>query len=143
MWRQLGMSYTMDTFRKAVKEKMNGGSSEASEDTYPEKLTTGYYRVRKTWNDKKSQIGAYRVLINAKTQADKNKGYYVFNDSGKQIYPVSTSPVFREYTVIKGDSLWAIAQKLLGSGLRYPEIVRLNGLTSNIIYSGQKLKISN
>ena len=38
--------------------------------TYPEKLTTGYYRVRKSWSDAKSQLGAYRVLANAKKQAD-------------------------------------------------------------------------
>lgn len=28
LWRQLGMSYTMDTFRKAVKDKMSGATSE-------------------------------------------------------------------------------------------------------------------
>lgn len=147
LWRQLGMPYTMDSFRKAVKAKMGGGSSAVTEkpaaDNYPEKLTTGYYRVRKTWGDKKTQIGAYRVLSNAKAQADKNPGYYVFDDSGKSIYPTSANSAYREYTVVKGDSLWAIAQKLLGSGTRYTEIVKLNNLTSNTIYSGQKLKIPN
>ncbi len=39
---------------------------------YPEKLTSGYYRVRKTWKDSKSQVGAYRVLKNAKAAADKH-----------------------------------------------------------------------
>ena len=37
-----------------------------TETVLPEKLTTGYYRVRKTWKDSKSQVGAYRVLKNAK-----------------------------------------------------------------------------
>lgn len=46
--------------------------------TYPEKLTTGYYRVRKSWSDARSQLGAYRVLANAKKQADDNPGFYVF-----------------------------------------------------------------
>ena len=45
------------------------------------------------------------------------------------------------YTVVKGDTLWGIAKKLLGSGYRYTEIVKLNGLKSSVIYSGQKLKI--
>lgn len=45
------------------------------------------------------------------------------------------------YTVVKGDTLWGIAKKLLGSGARYTEIVKLNGLKSSVIYSGQKLKI--
>lgn len=46
--------------------------------TYPEKLITGYYRVRKSWSDARSQLGAYRVLANAKKQADDNPGFYVF-----------------------------------------------------------------
>lgn len=46
-----------------------------------------------------------------------------------------------EYTVKKGDTLWAIAAKFLGSGARYKEIMELNGLTSDVIYSGQKLVI--
>ena len=46
-----------------------------------------------------------------------------------------------EYTVKKGDTLWAIASKFLGSGARYKEIMTLNGLTSDTIFSGQVLKI--
>lgn len=45
------------------------------------------------------------------------------------------------HTVVKGDSLWAIARKYLGDGSRYMEIVTLNGLKSNVITIGQKLKI--
>lgn len=45
------------------------------------------------------------------------------------------------YTVKKGDSLWAIAQKHLGSGTRYTEIKKLNGLISDLIYAGQVLKL--
>lgn len=48
-----------------------------------------------------------------------------------------------EYTVKKGDSLWAIAAKFLGSGARFKEIMELNELTSDVIYSGQVLKIPN
>ena len=46
-----------------------------------------YFRVRKTWADKASQLGAFRVLLYAKQCADKNPGYAVFNESGIQIYP--------------------------------------------------------
>ena len=57
---------------------------------------------------------------------------------------VGTAAVtYRVHTVVHGDTLWAIAQKYLGSGSRYPEIKTLNGLTSNVIYSGMKLKIPN
>ena len=39
--------------------------------------------------------------------------------------------------------MWDIAQKLLGNGTRYKELVSLNNLHSNIIYPGQVLKIRN
>ena len=47
------------------------------------------------------------------------------------------------HTVVKGDSLWGIAQRYLGKGNRYPEIVSLNGLKSTLIYPGQVLKLPN
>ena len=50
---------------------------------------------------------------------------------------------YRIHTVVHGDTLWDIAVKYLGNGSRYPEIKALNGLTSNVIYSGMKLKIPN
>lgn len=114
--------------------------------TYPEKLTSGYYRVRKTWKDSKSQVGAYRVLANAKAAADKNPGTHVFTNDGIAIYPVddatdSGTADYRIHTVVKGDTLWDIAALYLGKGSRYPEIKTLNGLKSNVIYSGWKLKI--
>lgn len=46
-----------------------------------------YYRVRKSWGDAKSQLGAYKVLANAKAKADENPGYFVFDENGKAIYP--------------------------------------------------------
>jgi len=51
LWKQLGLSFTMDTFRKAVKEKMEKEVEPEKKEEYPEKLTEGYYRVCKTWKD--------------------------------------------------------------------------------------------
>lgn len=45
------------------------------------------------------------------------------------------------YTVKSGDSLWSIAEKTLGSGMRYKEIQTLNNLYGALIYPGQVLKI--
>lgn len=44
------------------------------------------YRVRKTWADAKSQIGAFKNLEAAKDLANKNPGYNVFNSAGVNVY---------------------------------------------------------
>ena len=56
----------------------------------------------------------------------------------------SAQPQDRIYTVQKGDSLWRIASKELGSGKRWQEIYELNrSAISNpsLIYIGQELKL--
>lgn len=53
--------------------------------------TSTLYRVRRTWADASSQKGAFKVLDNAKKCADKNPGYFVFDESGKSVYPVTQS----------------------------------------------------
>lgn len=49
-----------------------------------------YYRVRKSWEDAKSQLGAYTILANAKAMADKHPGYEVYDWNGRQVYPEVT-----------------------------------------------------
>ena len=44
------------------------------------------YRVRKSWTDSKSQLGAFSNLQNAIDLATKNKGYKVFDDVGKEVF---------------------------------------------------------
>lgn len=64
--------------------------------------TNGLYRVRKSWADSKSQIGAYKSLNNAKNAADKNPGYSVFDSNGKAVYTpggTSSSTSFKPYLV--------------------------------------------
>lgn len=188
---------SMDTFRAAVKAELAASSGDTGDEPAP---ASGLYRVRKAWSDAASQLGAFAVLNNAKALADKNPGYAVFDESGKQVYPAASggsedsplyrvrkswadaasqkgafnvldnakrcadenvgysvfdesgkvvytgkepAPAYTTYTVKKGDSLWAIAARTLGKGIRYTEIKQLNGLTSDIIYAGQVLKIPN
>lgn len=52
---------------------------------------TVWYRVRKTWADAKSQIGAYKDLANAKACVDKHPGYSVFDVNGINIYTSKTT----------------------------------------------------
>lgn len=54
--------------------------------------TSQIYRVRKTWSDSKSQLGAYKLLANAKKKADENAGYKVFDASGNIVYPTAANP---------------------------------------------------
>lgn len=53
----------------------------------------------------------------------------------------TTNPQYTVYKVVRGDTLWGIASKFLGSGSRYKEIKSLNGLTSDTLQIGQTLKI--
>lgn len=64
---------------------------------YPAKLNTGYYRVRTDWNDDASQLGAYKLLANAKAKCDENPGSHVFAEDGTVIYPAD-EPTIREET---------------------------------------------
>ena len=92
LWNQLKTGYTMDTFRKAVRDAINGVST-AKPETPKVETTSELYRVRKSWGDSKSQIGAFKELKYAKTLVDENPGYKVFNSSGKCMYPQTEEKV--------------------------------------------------
>lgn len=49
------------------------------------------YRIRKTWEDSSSQIGAYAGLENAKNAC--KDGYFVFDKEGKIVYPIEEEKV--------------------------------------------------
>lgn len=70
-----------------VTTELSGSTS--SNDKKP---VTQMYRVRKSWSDAKSQIGAYKVLDNAKKKVDANAGYKVFDASGNIVYPATAKP---------------------------------------------------
>ena len=65
-------------------QSSSGNNSQASSATTP---TTGLFRVRKSWSDAKSQVGAFSNIQNAKNACDNaGPGYYVFDSSGKAVY---------------------------------------------------------
>lgn len=67
------------------------------------------------------------------------------NDRAASADATTDTPQKTTYTVKSGDSLWAIAKKLLGDGSRYTEIYDLNksiiGSNPNLIYPGQTFTI--
>lgn len=72
-----------EEFKKKVESYLNAGFT--STPSTEKQL----YRVRKSWSDAKSQIGAYSSLENAKKAC--KAGYTVFDSSGKQVYPAKKS----------------------------------------------------
>ena len=64
-------------------------SNTASSGSSTTTTTTKLYRIRKTWADAKSQLGAYQILDNAKQNCPA--GYSVFDWNGKVVYTPSTS----------------------------------------------------
>ena len=68
--------------------KTFGGAPAKEETPKQESTTAEMYRIRKSWANSNSQIGAYSILANAKAACDKaSSGYYVFNSKGEKIYP--------------------------------------------------------
>ena len=69
--------HTWDEFKKKISSENNTtGNVPAENDCI--------YRVRKSWEDAKSQLGAYSVLENAKAAC--KEGYTVYDTSGKAVY---------------------------------------------------------
>ena len=101
-------------FKKKVQAYMNVGSSTPT----PKQL----YRVRKSWSDAKSQIGAFSSLENAKKAC--KAGYAVFDSNGKQVYPAkkSVDEVAREVIQGKWSNGAERKKRLTAAGYDYNEV---------------------
>lgn len=73
-----------DKFKAKVQSYMNFGSSSPATPSAKQ-----IYRVRKSWSDAKSQIGAFSSLENAKRAC--KAGYYVFDEKGNALFPAKKS----------------------------------------------------
>lgn len=82
-------------FKAKVQSYMNSSTSAATTPT-----TAQLYRVRKSWSDAKSQIGAFSSLDNAKKAC--KSGYFVFDANGNVIYPAKKSIDETAREVIQG-----------------------------------------
>lgn len=125
-------------------------------------LGNGQFNAPVTQNmrSKFTATGAYTVLTDRKyltSDAYLRRGDILVRESGHTAMVLSNgekadtgavpaatvSPltVGNSYTVKGGDTLWTIAAAQLGNGTRYAEIKTLNGLSGDMLYVGQTLKI--
>lgn len=57
---------------------------------YPERLASGYYKVKYSWEG--TQVGQYRKLSSAIAKCDEMPGTYVYDPDGTAIYPEAGAP---------------------------------------------------
>lgn len=81
-------------FKADVRGKLNGSV------TVTNSANKQLYRVRKSWSDAKSQIGAFSSLENAKSSC--KVGYAVFDEKGNKVYEnkpkTKNNVIYRTYT---------------------------------------------
>jgi N-acetylmuramoyl-L-alanine amidase CwlA len=86
-----------DHWLKKFGKDMNWFRAEVKAKLTPE--TNTLYRVRKTWADAKSQIGAYKSLDNAKKAC--KSGYSVFDGKGNIVYTAIIPAVIKVGSTVK------------------------------------------
>lgn len=83
--------------------------------------------------------GNKRLILNT-TSTNNSSG--TTTAKVEQTRDTSTKKTVKTHTVVKGDTLWAIAKRYLGNGARYPELAKLNNIKNpNLIYPGQVIKL--
>lgn len=76
-----GVPYNWQTFLNKVQFVLNGNIT-----------TKTLYRVRKSWANSASQVGAYADFNNAKKACDNaGKSYYVYDSDGEVVYPIDSA----------------------------------------------------
>ena len=83
LWNGLGMGYSLLTLRRDVAAAM--GQAAAAPTPEQPSASGQMYRIRETWADAASQIGAYTNLEYAKVAC--KDGYAVFDAAGTQVWP--------------------------------------------------------
>ncbi|MDD6825167.1 MAG: peptidoglycan recognition family protein [Oscillospiraceae bacterium] len=111
-----------EDFKKKAEGYLNAGKPQ------PKPEVKKLYRVRKTRDDAKSQIGAYSVLENAKKACPR--GYEVFDEQGSVVF----SNVLKYG---KGEKVYLAGAKLYASADSKTEVRTITG--EYFLYDGKKL----
>ena len=93
--------------------------------------TANLYRVRKTWEDARSQIGAFGDLNNAKAAC--KPGYTVFDSNGVKIYSVPNNSTVKPVEKPAATTVDKINVKYraYSSGKWWGEVINYNNINSN------------
>lgn len=110
----------------AVLAEWFGLKKGTTDTTTPQESTqaTGFYRVRKTWADAKSQLGAYKNLAGAIKTCPA--GYKVFDPSGNVVY----EPAAKTEAAASTSTATSTATSL--DSARYRDKTKGNGVTYKV-----------
>ena len=110
-----------NNFKKKVISYRNKNTA-IEGNSKPSNSVKSLYRVRVSWDNTKSQIGAYSSLENAKKAC--KTGYFVFDANGKVIYPVkkSVDEIAREVIQGKWGNGAERKNRLAQAGYDYSEV---------------------
>ena len=75
-------------------------STKPTSTTTTQAMSKNFYRVRLSWSDAKSQIGAYKVYDNAIAECKKHAGYSVYDSNGNCLYSAVSASVRKSYEAI-------------------------------------------
>ena len=117
LWDGLAMGYDLTVLRKDVAEAMGQKSSADSPTEVSPAPNSQIYRIRKSWDNAKSQIGAYKNLEYAKAAC--KSGYQVYDESGTQVYPEAA---FKSYLIRVTASTLNVRK---GAGMTYGVVMTL------------------
>lgn len=103
------------------------------------------------YSEKGGDIGSLHYSLSLKEYKEVHARQVKIDTQAKKATAPAETPARTDnraqektYTVKKGDCLWNIAAKCLGSGSRYTEIAKLNSdkiKSPNLIYPGQVLRL--
>lgn len=108
--------YNADKMASAIVSGILNKSVQISDSSKPAQSNTSneqMYRVRKSWGNVKSQIGAYRDLNNAKSECPS--GYTVYDKDGNAVYSPSSTANNTNSQLYRVRKSWDDAKSQIGA----------------------------
>lgn len=87
-WFPKLLGKSMEDARKEIAAKLNTNLATIPVASIPTTSKSELYRVRKSWDDTKSQLGAFKILDNAKKAC--KEGYSVYDSKGNVVYSINS-----------------------------------------------------